>query len=313
MFISHLCACAGNCQILLVLGSCAVIRGWNFEGLLRDCTSHGIGSRLCIGAGNWSSLISWSCKIGPCAFPVAQNANLFFLRTHESGSSLVFSTANIRFPFQTCQLWCGLLFDNLCCVCAMRCALVFAHSMKPFCQRLYRLAISYSASILYLMQTHFIIAMVLAHMHLYHIDRRMYVCRAEDYWEGYKLFCYAYYSHSLQHELQFQQSKLGLSMSWAPSSSCASYFQSSCHVCYCFSRLCSIDRGALLLFHTQGALCGNVIVFYQVLPTIPSATHAHNYFHLWKCIASMNCKRIAAICVHSCFVLTLKMSWSLTS
>ena len=34
--------------------------------------------------------------------------------------------------------------------------------------------------------------------------------RVEDYWEGYKLFCYAYYSHSLQHEYAFKQSKLGL-------------------------------------------------------------------------------------------------------
>ena len=32
---------------------------------------------------------------------------------------------------------------------------------------------------------------------------RIYVCRVEDYWQGYKLFCYAYYSHSLQHESEF--------------------------------------------------------------------------------------------------------------
>ena len=39
-------------------------------------------------------------------------------------------------------------------------------------------------------------------------------CRAnvrsvEVYWEGYKLFCYAYYSHSFEHESEFQRSKLG--------------------------------------------------------------------------------------------------------
>lgn len=34
--------------------------------------------------------------------------------------------------------------------------------------------------------------------------------RAEDYWEGYKLFCYAYYSHSSQHETAFKETKLGL-------------------------------------------------------------------------------------------------------
>lgn len=35
------------------------------------------------------------------------------------------------------------------------------------------------------------------------------LCRAVDYWEGYKLLCFAYYSHSVQHETEFRQSKLG--------------------------------------------------------------------------------------------------------
>ena len=38
---------------------------------------------------------------------------------------------------------------------------------------------------------------------------RTHVCSVQDYWEGYKLFCYAYYSHSVQHEYEFLQSKLG--------------------------------------------------------------------------------------------------------
>ena len=38
---------------------------------------------------------------------------------------------------------------------------------------------------------------------------RAHVCSIQDYWEGYKLLCYAYYSHSMQHEYDFQQSKLG--------------------------------------------------------------------------------------------------------
>ena len=33
-------------------------------------------------------------------------------------------------------------------------------------------------------------------------------CRVEDYWHGYKLFCYTFYSHSLPHEHEFQESKL---------------------------------------------------------------------------------------------------------
>ena len=36
-----------------------------------------------------------------------------------------------------------------------------------------------------------------------------YACRVEDYWLGYKLFCYAYYSHLIRHESEFRESKLG--------------------------------------------------------------------------------------------------------
>ena len=33
--------------------------------------------------------------------------------------------------------------------------------------------------------------------------------RVSDYWCGYKLFCYAYYAHSVPHESEFKDSKLG--------------------------------------------------------------------------------------------------------
>ena len=36
---------------------------------------------------------------------------------------------------------------------------------------------------------------------------------AEDYWRGYKLFCFGYYSHSSQHVQEFRQSKLGARIS----------------------------------------------------------------------------------------------------
>lgn len=42
-----------------------------------------------------------------------------------------------------------------------------------------------------------------------HIVTRIYFCRVEDYWQGYKLFCYAYYSRSVRHEAEFRESKLG--------------------------------------------------------------------------------------------------------
>ena len=44
---------------------------------------------------------------------------------------------------------------------------------------------------------------------LCHIDSCMHDCRVDDYWEGYKLFCYAFYSHSLLHESEFWHCKLG--------------------------------------------------------------------------------------------------------
>ena len=42
---------------------------------------------------------------------------------------------------------------------------------------------------------------------------RMFFCRVQDYWFGYKMFCYAFYSHSVEHESEFRDSKLG----WWPS------------------------------------------------------------------------------------------------
>jgi hypothetical protein len=46
------------------------------------------------------------------------------------------------------------------------------------------------------------------------------VCRVDDYWLGYKFFCYAYYSRSVQHEAEFRESILG-----------ACFFPPSCIFC----------------------------------------------------------------------------------
>lgn len=32
---------------------------------------------------------------------------------------------------------------------------------------------------------------------------RSYICRVQDYWHGYKLFCYGFYSRSARHEAEF--------------------------------------------------------------------------------------------------------------
>lgn len=50
---------------------------------------------------------------------------------------------------------------------------------------------------------------VLCRINVCHIEFRLCACRVEDYWQGYKLFCFAYYSHSEEHEAEFRHSKLG--------------------------------------------------------------------------------------------------------
>ena len=55
-------------------------------------------------------------------------------------------------------------------------------------------------------------------------------CRVHDYWRGYKLFCYAFYSQSGSHESEFKDSKLG---SWFPSFVC--YCSGSFSSCYFLS------------------------------------------------------------------------------
>jgi hypothetical protein len=42
----------------------------------------------------------------------------------------------------------------------------------------------------------------------FNVPRRLFF-RVDDYWHGYKLFCYAYYSNSVAHEGNFRRSKLG--------------------------------------------------------------------------------------------------------
>ena len=58
-----------------------------------------------------------------------------------------------------------------------------------------------------------------------------FVRRAEDYWLGYKFFCFAYYSHSPPHVLQFRESKLGSIISPPPPD--VSLFL--CNLQFCFN------------------------------------------------------------------------------
>lgn len=58
---------------------------------------------------------------------------------------------------------------------------------------------------------------------IFNVTDRLYF-RVEDYWRGYKLFCYAYYSKSVAHEAEFRNSKLGASQTTKPTEFCFASF-----------------------------------------------------------------------------------------
>ena len=137
----------------------------------------------------------------------------------------------------------------------------------------------------------------------------IYVCRVEDYWEGYKLFCYAYYLHSFQHESEFQQSELG---SWFCSINLVFV------VVYWFAlpfrapmtRYCMwLLMASTMAKFAQGSLCGDNIVGCLFPPIICSALHACNFCLLWKCIVSGSWKRTATILDLSYSGSTPNWSW----
>ena len=67
------------------------------------------------------------------------------------------------------------------------------------------------------------------------------LCRAYDYWHGYKMFCYAYYSKSEPHEAEFRASKLG---------ACCPPLHFFCCPCgiLCLCQFCSGDVFASMTF-----------------------------------------------------------------
>jgi hypothetical protein len=124
-----------------------------------------------------------------------------------------------------------------------------------------------------------------------------HACRVEDYWEGYKLFCYAYYSHSAQHESEFQQSKLGTL--FAPSFRFVAFLVLSLPcLCACGGRfLASFSLTAAMFVFAKGNLFGGGMLFRLLLPIVYSALPACRSFLLSRCSAGGSCKKIAAISV----------------
>jgi hypothetical protein len=104
---------------------------------------------------------------------------------------------------------------------------------------------------------------------------RQSLLRVEDYWEGYKLFCYSYYSHSVPHEVEFRRCKLG-AFFWRPP-----LLFNPWHVflllvpcmraCTCYECLCLISSLPSLL---QVSLYGAAMGHQAFLPTTQYAPRA---------------------------------------
>lgn len=108
-----------------------------------------------------------------------------------------------------------------------------------------------------------------AHMWFLILTNLNCVCRVADYWEGYKLFCYAYYEHYFEHESEFEQSKLGSFFSFAISfcaSNLSTIYQlpgrwaaTGCRLPHCFHILC---------------LCAGCLVWRRLVRFPPPSHHA---------------------------------------
>lgn len=121
---------------------------------------------------------------------------------------------------------------------------------------------------------------------------RRCVCRVEDYWEGYKFFCYAYYSHSIPHMAHFRETKLG-SLFHSANWFLAYVVQWYCvlnffaYVFYWVQRFLGENKGvvdALAQVNWYGAVMHNSLL----LRTRLCAIVACNCSLLWRCIASGN-------------------------
>ena len=137
------------------------------------------------------------------------------------------------------------------------------------------------------------------------LDFLLCVCRVEDYWIGYKLFCFAYYSNSHQHEAEFEHSKLG---------GFIAYIVFAYYVCAipCLPRfLWDLPLNAYILHcFWQDNLCGDATCNCPGLPVGHSAPLACTCFLLWKCFVSGSCRKIATIFNHSCIDLTPRRIWN---
>lgn len=103
-------------------------------------------------------------------------------------------------------------------------------------------------------------------------------CRVEDFWVGYKLFCYAYYSNSVQHEGEFQQSKLGLWFYPSSMFQCTLSFTPPLPNLACHLVSVCVRNASAICMCGQDNLFGDAILIRLHPRAKCSAQHAHRYF-----------------------------------
>lgn len=135
------------------------------------------------------------------------------------------------------------------------------------------------------------------------------VYRAEDYWIGYKLFCFAYYLNSRQHEAEFEHSKLGQFIH-CRARHCALSFSSSFNSKFSSNVFFDLAlKVGEFIFILQGSLCGGATRVFHDLPIVCSAPRACICFLLWRCFVNGSCRMIVVIFNHSCTGLTPNRNW----
>lgn len=144
---------------------------------------------------------------------------------------------------------------------------------------------------------------------VYHCDSS---CRAEDYWQGYKLFFYAFYSHSEAHESEFRTSKLGGFLCIASRWNLPPFTGLLLLGCGFPESGIVFDTSSLSVF-VQASSFGADLRRLAFPPTIPCAPPACSSFPSLKCTASGNCRKTAAILGSSCGDLTMRPSCSHTT
>ena len=137
-----------------------------------------------------------------------------------------------------------------------------------------------------------------------------FVCRPEDFWQGFKLFSYAYYSHTRAHESKFRATKLG---EWSRFAGCITVPQFCCVLVFCVlwpaTPFQGVDRQRIS-FHSQDAWSGVGMVVCILRRRRLCATCARSCYLFLKCTAGESCRRTARIFAHSCSNSIQRPSWN---